>query len=770
MNPLAEPRDAVRAAYLPLDCPRPVLRTVFQREPEMMLSDADGFQQYVRAAIDHVNIEPCAATGIEGVREFVTFAAIAPLRIRRANPLVGTEYEAREPRGSAERRMLQHPLRKHPGLTWFERNAREYYIATLTHFFEHELPESLQSEIAAILFAPDPEDPTTRTAYQTYAGIDPETIHRRYVDRIDVSADGDIHINVDHLSRCCQLLPKSASQVDFAYSERVEYLKFEGGDLVIPNQQFRLHLAEYAWHAWGKLVNIAFNTLTPHDVDRLVAATPHIETDLLERFRRNNKIYTPYYGTSGTKNPRRDWALQTDPALTERPLQLEDKRLITIADCIRANTDLSFGQPIPINTLFDRIQGLFPASHRPGNDIGTKDTLRNAVQAAASDQFEVTSHPDTNELACIVPPPTPTPYHPETAATPWDCYRATLAKRSHAEPERQRQTDDGYPCLRIHPILPRELTPKHASAYETHLARTQQTAVTDQRTVAATHDVEPLVDPESLPQLTRDEIVFLTRISLAMERVLDGASLTRSMRPLRYDDTGTELQVTESKLHQLGWLERHEEGPSVLYTVPFDKRRKLGVENISHDGYGEKTPKEKSLHRKGVDRCATAFAAKQDVTRVVRYCDLWRLRNTPCEPALAEHDLFSTRIDVIAFNGTTPKYAAGIETQSGSASKSRRCVQKLAALSETLETWLITPNSDHLWTVMRHVNDSDHLDFNTFPKSNPDSYGRSNWERELIVEGFLGEYFDQLHTYGSLDDAKIDPKTDDRQHKIIGHV
>lgn len=768
MNLTDDPRDTVRAAFLPLDCPQATLQPVIQSTPKRILENPDGFEQYVQAALDTVTITPRAANGIETVRELLTFAALTPLRIQRADPLVDTAYERREPAGSAERRMLHQPLLKHPGLTWFERNAREYYIATLTHFFEQTLPEALQAEIAAVLLAPDRADPTTKTAYQTYADTDTETVHRRYADRIDITENGDIRVATDHVSRCCQLLPKSDSPVGYAYSDRFDYLQVNGGVLVIPQAQFRLHLAEYAWHAWEKLVNTAFNTVHPTDVDRLVTATPRAETDIYGRFERNNTIYMPYYGTSGIDNPKRDWALRTDQSLTNRPLQREDKRLITVVDCIRASQDLNFDLALPLDTLFDRLRRFFPAPHRPGNDIRTKTTLQNALKAATDTRIKVGQHPDVNEPVCVIPQPTNTPYHPTPTIAPWDCYRKTLATQRHADPD--RKPGNSPLTHQINPLLPHELTPEQATAYETQLARTQQTAVTTPRTNTTIQNVTPRINPESLPHLTRDEIVVLTRISLAMERLLDDASLTRSMRPLRYDDTGTELHIDEAKLRDRGWLERHDEGTGVLYTVPAAKRQKLGVKNIPHDGYGEKTPAEKSVHRKGIDRCAAALAAKPDVTRVIRYCDLWRLRNTHCELALADHDLFSTRIDVIAFNETTPKYAAGIETASGSAKKSQRCIQKLTALTETLETWLVTPNSTHLWTVMNRVNDPDCLDFNTFPNSSPDNYGRANWQRELTAENFLGTNFNTLHTFRSLPHAKLDPKTDDRQHKILGNI
>ena len=768
MNPVKNTRDAVRAAFLPLDCPRESLEALFRNEPEALLTNADRFEQYVRTGLAHVNITPQTVTGINTVQELVTFPAVTPLRIQHADPLVGTKYETREPEQSAERRMLQQPLLKHPGLTWFELNAREYYIATLTDFFEQELPTELQSEIAAVLLAPDSADSTKNTDYQTYTETDSEAVHQRYKNRVEITDNGDIRIPSDHISRCCQLLQKSESQIGHDYPERLSYVEFKRGGFEIPQKQFRLHLAEYAWHAWGKLVSIAYNTLTSHDLTRLVTATPNVDEDLFTRFQSKSTVFIPYYGTTNTENPKRNWTTSTDSTLANHSIEIEDKRLITVIDCIRANTDLEFGKPIRINTLFDRIRTFFPAPHRPGNDIGTKETLRNALQAAANDQFRVFNHSNSNALGCTIPAPKPSPYHPRMRVNPWKQYLATLAKQSQAK--RGQQVPNRHRSQGIRPVLPRKYSQAHLQPYETQLTHAQRTAVTTQPAVTALHDTEPLVDAESFQRLTCDEVVFLTRISLAMERLLNNASLTRSMRPLRYDADGNELQINEAKLIDDEWLEKHTEGTDVLYTVPYRKRRDLGIENISHDGYGEKTPSEKSLHRKGVDYCAAALAAKPDVTRVIRYCDLWRLRATSCEPALADQHLFSTRVDVIAFNGTTPKYAVGVETASNAASKSQRCVQKLSALSETIETWFITPNSQHLWRVMNHLNDPNHLDFKTFPDSTADSYGRSNWERELIAEEFLGEYFDTLHTYRSLNTEHINAGTNDHQHKIVGHV
>jgi hypothetical protein len=666
--------------------------------------------------------------------------------------------------------MLQQPLLKHPGLTKFGVKAREYYIATLTHFFEKQLPPGLQAEITAVILASDPADLAHGETHQVYEERDPETVHREYADRIKVTDAGDIRISSDYVTRCCQLLGKPESRNAIDYPDKLSYLQFKHGYLVIPREQFRLHLAEYAWYGWAKLVNIAYSTLTATDVKRLITATPNVDADILTQFQSSTTVYSPFYGTTGTENPKRDWKTRTDSTLTTRPLKIEDKRLLTVVDCIRASRQLDFNTEIPIDTLFNYLRIFFPAPHRPGNDLGDKTTLINALRAAADERVKFGKHNETDELVCIIPAPKFSPYYPTTTPNAWDYYLAARAKQSTATPERQQQTADGTRCNRIHPVLPSEYVPTSSNTYDEKVGVTQETAVTAQSAVASVQNTQPLVKPSTLPTLTRDEIVFLTRISLAMERLLAGASLTRSMRSLRCDANGDELQINESKLIDHKWLEKHDEGTGVLYTVPYDKRCQLGVENVSHDGYGEKTPSEKSLHRKGVDCCALALAAKPDVTHVIRYCDLWRLRSTRCEPALTAKELLSTRVDVIAFNGHTPKYATGVETASNSASKSRRCVAKLNALSETIETWLVVPNSMHLWNIMTHLNHPNHLHFDTFPQSSADAYGRSNWQRELTAEGFLGDYFDTLHTYRSLTTTETDAEANTPRHKIIGRI
>jgi len=766
MKPRTNQRDAARVALLPLDCPTAVLTRFFSGEPRPTLSRQHGFEQYMKTAHRQLNIEPTQPTGVEQIMELASFAALTALRTHWADPFAGTDYENREPDGSAEARMLRNPLQKHPGLTRFSFRARRYYVATITWLFENEFPPQFQAEIAAILLARDLPDTANQAPFRTYADSDPEAVHRQYRDRAQVT-DSSVWIDGDHLSRCCQLLPFISKLVP-SRTDQLPPLTISDGGLTIPRDVFRLKLAEYAWHGWARLVHTAYNTLDARDHNQLVADTPHAEDVIYDRFRTNNPVYTPYYA-SESDNPQREWRRDT---YTEKPLQIEDKRLITVVDCIRASPTLSFGDPLPVEMLFTHVKTYFPPPRRPGNDIHSQNTLIKALANAESNQIKLSENEDASQLLCEIPAPPVTPIYPRNDDGPdvWDSYLRlqTNLRRSGVESEWIRKSD-GHRQV-VSPKIPEQAWQATSTDYGQALRHAHRTAAQTQATIPSIHDVHPLVDPESM-ELTRDELVFLTRIGLAMERKIVDFSLTESMRHLCQQSDGTTLDVNEDKLKDHDWLERHKEGLSILYTVPADKRKRLGIENTSNDGYGETTTSEKSLHRKGIDQTATWLATKPDVTRVVRYHDLWRLRSTTCEQPLKDRDFLSTRIDVIAFNDTTPKYIAEVETASNSPPRTRRCIEKLAAFSEfnDIETTLVTPNPEHLWTLMQHADHPNYFDFDSFPDANSEDYSPSTWQTKLENEGIIGQFLDQLKTYRSLSRSSADPEQC-HQDKIVGNI
>jgi len=66
-------------------------------------------------------------------------------------------------------------------------------------------------------------------------------------------------------------------------------------------------------------------------------------------FRRRNRVYTPYYGVENVTNRRREWKEKTS-GNAPKPIRIEDKRLLTATDCIRATSDLSFEEFVPVDT------------------------------------------------------------------------------------------------------------------------------------------------------------------------------------------------------------------------------------------------------------------------------------------------------------------------------------------------------------------------------------------------------------------------------------
>jgi len=767
MKPRTNQRDAARVALLPLDCPTTVLTRFFSGEPDATLSRRHGFEQYLKAAHRQLNIEPTQPSGVEQIRELASFAALTALRTHWADPFAGTDYEKREPDGSAEARMLRNSLEKHPGLTRFSFRARRYYVATITWLFETELPPQLQAEIASVLLTRNPPDTANQASFRTYADSDPEAVHRQYQDRAQVT-DSSVWIDGDHLSRCCQLLPFISKLVP-SRTDQLPPLTISNGGLTIPREVFRFKLAEYASHSWARLVHTAYNTLNTRDRNQLVTETPNAEDVIFDRFRTNNPVYTPYYA-SESDNPQREWQRDT---YTEKPLQIEDKRLITVVDCIRASPTLTFGDPLSVETLFTHVKTYFPPPRRPGNDIHSRTTLIKALANAESNQIKLYREGDASQLLCEIPAPPVTPIYPRNDDGPdvWDSYLRlqTNLRRSGVEREWIRNSD-GHRQV-VPQQVPEQAWQATSTDYGQALRHAQRTTAQAQATISSIHDVHPLVNTESV-ELTRDELVFLTRVGLVMERKIADFSLTESMRHLRQQADGTTLNVNEDKLKDSNWLERHEEGLRVLYTVPADKRNLLGIENTSNDGYGEKTTREKSLHRKGIDQTAAWLATKSDVSRVVRYHDLWRLRSTPYEQPLQESNLLSTRIDVIGFDDTTPKYVAEVETKSNSPSRAHRCVEKLTAFTDIdgIESTLVTPNPEHLSTIMQHLDHPSYFDFDSFPDANTEDYSPSTWETKLENEGVIGQFIDQLKTYRSLSRSTVDPEQNRYLDKIVGNV
>lgn len=768
VGPTSDTPDTARCAVLPLDCVQTELAELIPASIEGQAFDTSRFYEYTKAAVDQISISTTKPTGVNHISELAIFPALATLRVEFADPLAGTTIEDREPTGSAERRMATHPISKHPGLTTYHIRVRNYYLSTIRWLFKQKLPPELQAEFAAVLLSPDPAPRSPDSDIPHYKRGSPQQIHQRYSDRI-AFGDTHIHLSKEFASRRIQLQPKETSHVPGLYDE-LPPITVDQGKISIPKELFWIKLAEYGWHGWAKLANVAYHALPARAIDALIEKTEPLEKVFRGRLRRHNRVYTPYYGVDAVQNPLREWESETDTIVSPQTARLEDKRLITLADYLRAAPDHNFDEALPLDTLFNDLRWYFPAPHRPGNDISNIETMEKALENATSNRISV-SKTQSGRRVMTMAEPLYNPIHPAEGSLPWDEYLSLLQEQQRDTPQLKAPPKSRRNARRkvINPVLPEKHQFPQARLYEASLSQSQSPTVLTTKHERRIHEVEPLVDPDSVTGLTRDEIVFLTRIGLAMERLLDDFSLTQSMRPLRFAKDGSPLNIDEEKLVQQDWLETHDEGRAVLYSLPPDRRTTLKIPNVSHDGYGEITTAEKTIHRRGVDKTAASLAAKPDVTRVRRYYDLWRLKNTSLEERLREADLLSSRIDLIAFDGKKPAYAASVETESNSPAKPRRSLDKLATLSADVETALVVPNSDHLWTIMRQLQDPEYLEFEPFPDSNPDNWDRSNWEDTLVHTGYDGQFFDTLETYRSLDDSTLSAD-DYRHHIILGNV
>lgn len=764
VGPVSDTPDTARCAVLPLDCAQTELVELIPASIDGEGFDTSRFYEYTKAAVDQITISTTKPTGVNHISELAIFPALATLRVEFADPLAGTKFEHREPPGSAERRMATHPFSKHPGLTTYHIRVRNYYLSTIRWLFKQNLPPELQAELAAVLLSPDPPPRSLDSDIANYKRASPQQIHQRYLDRIGID-ENHIHLSTELGSRRIQLQPKETSHVPGLYDE-LPPIRVDQGKISIPKELFWIKLAEYGWHGWAKLVNVAYHALSARAIDVLIEKTEPLEKVFRGRLRRHNRVYTPYYSVDAVQNPQREWDPESDTIVSPQTARLEDKRLITLADYLRAAPDHDFDEAIPLDTLFDDLRWYFPAPHRPGNDISNIETLENALENAASNRISV-SETSSGRKAMTMAEPLYNPIHPTEMSRPWEQYLSLLGEQQRDKPQLKTTSQSRKNSRRkeINPVLPEKYQFPQGRLYEASLSHSQSPTVLTTKHERRIHEIEPLVDPDSVTGLTNDEIVFLTRIGLAMERLLDDFSLTRSMRPLRFVGDGSPLNIDEEKLVQQDWLETHDEGRAVLYSLPPNRRSSLKIPNVSHDGYGEITTGEKTIHRRGVDKTAANLAAKPDVNRVIRYYDLWRLTNTRFEERLREANLLSSRIDVIAFDGTEPKYAASVETKSNSPAKPRRSLDKLATLSKDVETALVVPNSDHLWTIMRQLQDPDYLEFDSFPASNPDNWDRNNWEDTLVHTGYEGQFFDTLETYRSMDDSTL--SEDDYRHRII---
>ena len=299
----------------------------------------------------------------------------------------------------------------------------------------------------------------------------------------------------------------------------------------------------------------------------------------------------------------------------------------------------------------------------------------------------------------------------------------------------------------ISPFLPESLQPSTSSEYAASQQHTEQAAVSMPRYDATrVMSVQPLVDPSEIEELSAHEILFLTRVGLAMERRIGTYSLTESMASFRDTPDGSELDIDVAQLDERGYLTRPKT-PRTYYSVPWKVRKRLGIPNISHDGWGERAPSEGTLHRVGIDLLSLLVASRPDVDRVVRYCDIWRLQSTACWDAISH--LEKKRLDVVGFSQGDPTVIGEVETKTGGKAGTQGTMEKLHSFPDQVDRYFVTPNGKHLPAILSRLSETEHFDVEV-SRRKKDGYRPAEVREALADSGAIGQVFDELLTYRNI--------------------
>jgi hypothetical protein len=756
-NSKLSPEHMLRSVLLPMDCSAEHIEQLLNLIGAGESPVSDRLEKYCVKALKRT-VGPDDSPIISDFHEIATFTARAALRVESADPVTGTHHYEGFPDGSSERRMMTHLLQKHPGISKFTHYIQRQYVKNALYAFENLISDLMRKEVVSTLFVPDQDtlSPTHNTLNRTYVGedrsIDDPCAH--YIDDVTQCESG-FKIPVANATPRTLIEPlHDTLSISRLECGNLPAIKIRNDRVFIPTEVVLVRLANYAFHAWYRLVHLAYSMFPEEYTLALISQTPAVDDRILHelKFGGLSRSFNPHYGTD-TDNPL------VDPTFSDR-ITRPDKRLVTVADTIRNSPTLKFDTTIYVQDLFEAVCAFFPAPNRPGNDVTDKATLRDALNAARDSRIQF----DDKSYICSIPSPKPSPFLPSTNKSLWDQYQQNL--------NRLPQQSINVPDTRnISPILPESLWPTQSKQYQTALEHMEQVAVTEPRYDAKCVNKVPRLNDHTgnadLEWLTAGERLFLTRVGLAMERRIEEYSLTESMAGFNNDPSGTNLDVDIDALIENGYLSKPK-SPRTYYSVPWSVRKPLGIPNISHDGWGERSPSENTLHRVGVDLLAFLVATRPDVDTVVRYCDLWRLQPTEWWDAISH--LGSKRMDVVGFSQNAPVVVGEVETKTGNTAGTQDTISKLDAFPETLDRFLVAPSGKHLPALLSRLSKFDQYSVSASERSG-DGYRPADARSALSDEGVIETVFDDLLTYRSIRRAlpdTFDPS--DYADSIVGGI
>ncbi|QLC34341.1 hypothetical protein EFA46_009020 [Halarchaeum sp. CBA1220] len=624
-NPLTKPRPAL---LLPVHAPRETLSSLFETARANASSGAslaERLDQFLANSINYYyetrGIPEADDDVVRSPEELALFTALGALRIERARLNDETSYRNGVPVDSYRREMRFWSIWKNPGLSVPNQWLRRYYVGNIKARFTNA-SKPLQRRVVATLF------------------VDNDCA-RWSSDQLPVRLEGNTaFVEEEYKSLRCTARARPSES-----PSQLPDLVLEDGFLAVPATVILRKLETYARIAWARLVHLYYQNYDAPLLTTCIEEGTEVREDLAGTLGANHdeKLFSATYGASPppaykSRGPTADSGIAPD------------KQLTNIVDAIRAQPDATFDAYHTPAQLHQWVSETLPAPHRPSTALSTVDATRDVLERAYSSVVDArpSNHPDADREYRI-PAPDYTPfYRPLDNDQPhlWDAYHYLLREQARHLPDPNTVSETGAfaGAISAHDAT---CTLSESTYVETVREQAQRAAVTEPLQVETVYDVPLLTDRSDFPDITANEQGFLTRVALAMGRLIENYSLTEPMDHFTEDRHGNEFLVDIEKLCETDYLQEVDSLQCTYYEVPYAVRKLLTSGSISHEsrpasnksgdytdpwyggitaeGYAEDHPAESIEHRVCVDQMLAELEATTENTTSYRYYDVHRL-------------------------------------------------------------------------------------------------------------------------------------------------
>jgi len=590
---------------------------------------------YLKASYDHkFQVKhPSAAyvrdSAINDWAELALFSALGTVCIERTRAFDGTTDRSAFTADSYAREMRYWPLWQNPGLSGFGDLVRRYHVANSKQLFV-EVSPATRRRVASTLLVDD--------AYR----------HSGTSDELPVTqVDSEyIYLNAADISLRCAATPREHETPD-----DLPQIEIANGIAHIPYGLFERQLEAYASVSWAKLVNTYYQHRSERMIQRALNQCSQIKNEITTTLASQNHklVYGCCYGTKTN-------SIGSERNTVAHGGVAPDKRLTNIVDAVRAHPEFDIDNYHTADELYEAVSDVIPAPHRPSTAISsigaTQKVLDEGFDAAVEQRHPPDTETDKVEYRLTEPAYTPlyTTLSDEDQTHLWDAYISVLRTQASYRPTTDPTEASGSATGYVGAVDAEECVPRNASVMKTAREQAHRAVVTDPKQAQSVHDVSLLADPTDFPALNRDEQLFLTRLTLAMGRLIEDYDLTESMGDFddrTADSEGNQLDIDLKKLESNGFLTEVDELKGTYYEVPYSARKRLTSASVSHtsrptntvdeygdpryggithDGYAEDHPHETTAHRVGVAQMAEAIEDTCGCDETVKYYDIHRLR------------------------------------------------------------------------------------------------------------------------------------------------